>query len=124
MARVLTLLLLGSLITTLSGCIGAPASSPSTWPIDVNGTWTGGNVTGTRTVTLTLHQTGTNVTGTITGGGALDGPTQATIEGHTIQFVTRAGVAPRLSIQGDFMRGNVDGVPFQLVRLGPPQTPR
>lgn len=118
MAKTLTLVLLGALIATLSGCVGAPSHDFSATPADVTGTWMGSTASGTRTMTLQLYQTGTNVTGTIKGGG-LDGPTQAIIAGdNTIQFDQQGRVALRLRVLGDFMRGELDGVPLQLVRLG------
>ena len=115
--KTLTLLLLGSLIATISGCASAGSSSAGAESTDVTGTWKGGNTIGSRMMTMQLQQNGTNVTGTIKGGG-LDGPTQATIGGNTIQFARRGEVAPRLIVNGDRMYGELDGVPVDLVRVG------
>ena len=117
-----TLLIIGSLITTLAGCFGASYSSAS-GPANVNGTWMGGTATGTKDVTLHLQQSGTNVTGTGVGAGAFDGPIQGTVNGNTLQLThQRSGVAaPRpLIVRGDLMHGELDGVPLDLVRLGGP----
>jgi hypothetical protein len=117
MMKTSTLVLLGSLITTLSGC--AASTSPSASRPDVTGRWMGGTANDTRNVTLQLQQTGTNVTGTLAGAGVLDGPIRGTVEGNTIQLAPRSGVAatPRLIVRGDLMYGELDGVPLELVRL-------
>jgi hypothetical protein len=116
MMKTSTLLILGLLITTLSGCASA---SPSTAGADVNGTWTGSTATGTKRVMLHLQQTGTNVTGTLAGAGAtLDGPIQGTVEGNTVHLAPRTGstLTPRLVVRGDLMSGELGGVPVNLVR--------
>ena len=124
MVTTLRLLLLGSLITTtLSGCAGSksPSASASAGPADFSGTWMGGTATGTTDMTLRLQQTGTNVTGTLAGVGAPDGPINGTVGGDTIQLsAQRAAFAPRLVIRGDLMNGDLDGVPLNLVRFGGP----
>jgi len=122
MKKTPTLLIIGSLITTLAGCSGASYSSDSSGPADVNGTWMGGTATGTKDVTLHLQQSGTNVTGTGTGAAAFDGPIQGSVNGNTLQLThQRSGVAARpLIVRGDLMYGELDGIPLDLVRLGGP----
>jgi hypothetical protein len=124
MVTTLRLLLLGSLITTtLSGCAGSksPSASASAGPADFSGTWMGGTATGTKEMTLRLQQTGTNVTGTLAGVGAPDGPINGTVGGDTIQLSAQRGAfAPRLVIRGDLMNGVLDGVPLNLVRFNGP----
>jgi len=126
MVKRLTLLLLGSLILTLPGCAGSKSPSASAAPADVSGTWMGGTVTGTRAITMQLRQTGSNVTGTLAGAGAADGPITGVIGGDTMQLsAERTAFAPRVVVRGDLMRGELDGVPMDLVRLGsPPQSSR
>jgi len=123
MVKTSTLFVIGSLITTLAGCASASSPSASSGPANVNGTWMGGTATGTRDVTLRLQQSGANVTGTIAGAGALDGPIQGTVDGTTLQLThQRSGVAaPRpLTVRGDLMNGELDGVPLELVRFVTP----
>jgi len=125
MVKTLRLLLLGSLITTLSGCAGSTSPSASAGPADVSGTWMGGTVTGTRHGTLQLQQTGTNVTGTLAGAGVSDGPINGTVGGDTIQLSAQRGAfAPRLVVRSDLMSGEFDGVPLKFVRFGPTQSSR
>jgi len=126
MVKTFTLLVLGSLITALSGCAAASSPSASPGPADFSGTWIGGNATGTKDVRMQLQQSGTNVTGTLAGAGAaLDGPIQGTVEGNALRLVQRSGGAlPRtLSIRGDLMDGMLDGIPLKLVRFGGPPSP-
>ena len=124
MVNTLRLLLLGSLITaTLSGCASSssPSASVSAGPADFSGTWMGGTATGTKDMRLHLQQTGTNVTGTLTGAGAPDGPVNGTVGGNTLQLsAQRAAFAPRLVILGDLISGDLNGIPLKLVRFGGP----
>src|SRR4029450_8127984 len=64
--------LLGLLIVVMAGCASTESSTRP--PANVNGTWTGGTTTGAATYTLMLKQSGTRVTGTLTGAGTDDGP--------------------------------------------------
>src|SRR5262245_60617845 len=105
----------------------APSAKPSAsaLPADVTGTWMGGTATGTTNMRLQLKQTGTNVTGTLAGVGAVDGPINGVTGGDTIQLSAERGAfAPRLVVRGDLMNGELDGVPLNLVRLGSTQSPR
>src|SRR5262245_13871176 len=123
MVKTFTLLVIGSLITAFTGCAGAASPSASPGPADFSGTWMGGNATGTRDVRMQLPQSGTNVTGTLTGAGAaMDGPIQGTVEGNVLRLAQRSGSPlPRtLTIQGDLMDGMLDGIPLKLVRFGGP----
>jgi len=124
MLKTLRLLVLGSLITsTLAGCAGAKSSSAE--PTNVTGTWIGGTATGTREMTLRLQQTGTNVTGTLVGAGAADGPITGVVAGNTIDLsAPKPALAPRLVVRGDLMDGFLDGVPLKLVRFGGAQGAR
>lgn len=109
MLKTVMLLVLGALIAT-SGCASSKSPSASVAaPADVNGTWTGSTMTGARTVTLELKQTGANVTGTLSGAGAADGPISGTIDGNTIKLARRsgAGSTPWLNVQGDVITGDL-----------------
>jgi len=120
MGKTLKLVLLGSLITTFAGCASSASPGASASPVDVTGTWMGGTATGTTDMTLHLRQTGPNVTGTIAGAGTPDGPVNGVVGGNTVQLsAERAAFAPRLVVRGDLMSGELEGVPLNLVRLGP-----
>src|SRR5262249_27710979 len=104
-------------------CVGAASSSAG--PTNVTGTWIGGTATGSREVTLRLQQTGTNVTGTLAGAGAADGPITGVVGGNTIDLSAgQPTLAPRLVGRGVLMDGFLDGVPLKLVRFGPAQSSR
>jgi hypothetical protein len=115
-----TLLLLGLLMATLAGCAGSKSPSASvTAPADVNGTWTGSTTTGARTMTMQLKQTGTSVTGTLTGAGTLDGPIEGTVDGNTIRLRERSGfgATPLLNVRGDQISGNLGDTTLNLRRI-------
>lgn len=120
MFRTLTLLLVGSLVTTLAGCASSkdPSASVAMRPANLDGTWSGSTVTGGRGLTLNLRQSGTNVTGTLAGGGPLNGPIKGTMEGNTIKLTERSGLgkAPWLRASGDVMTGELGGVVVNLQR--------
>src|SRR5262249_25717150 len=113
MVKRATLLLLGLSMVTFIGCASSSSKSPSArvaTPADVNGTWTGGTTTGAgRTVTMILKQTGTNVEGTLSGAGTLDGPITGMVDGNTIRLAQRSGFkeTPLLNVEGDQISGIV-----------------
>jgi hypothetical protein len=116
-----TLPLLGLLIATLAGCASSSSKSPSAsaaTPADVNGTWTGGTATGAATITMILKQTGTNVVGTLTGAGTLDGPIEGTVDGNTIRLRERTGYGstPLLNVRGNQITGTVGSTTLNLRR--------
>ena len=121
MLNTMRLLALGSLVTTaLAGCAGVSSSAT---PPNFTGTWIGGSVGSIRDMTLHLQQNGTNVTGTLAGVGAPDGPVHGVVGGDTVQLsAERAAFAPRLVVRGDVMNGELNGLPLNLVRFGATQT--
>mgnify|MGYP003694671819 CR=1 FL=1 len=72
-------------------------------PPNVNGTWTGGMSGGAATYTLVLKQSGTRVTGTLTGAGTADGPIEGIVDGNTIKLRDQGGPSetPALMVKGD-----------------------
>ena len=108
--KTVTLLLLGALIAGLTGCASSsPSASATTAPADVNGMWTGNTQTSARTVSLQLQQTGTKVTGTLSGAGVADGPVAGVVQGNTIKLAQKEGfgTTPWLDVNGDQMRGDL-----------------
>ena len=117
-----TLPLLGLLIATLAGCASSksPSASVAT-PANVNGTWTGGTASGARTITMILKQTGTTVTGNLTGAGTADGPIEGTVDGNTIRLRESSGYGstPMLNVKGDQITGTLGGTTLNLRRTTP-----
>ena len=113
--------ILGVLIVLLTGCMSpAMRSEVASLPtVDVNGTWTGNLATGATTITLVLKQTGTQVTGNLTGAGTLDGPVDGIVEGNTIRLREASGYAqtPSLTVKGDQITGFVRGTTLNLRRI-------
>jgi hypothetical protein len=75
MLKKATVPILGLLIVVLAGCASTQSSGMP--PANVNGTWTGSMAGGASTYTLVLNQSGTRVTGNLTGAGTADGPSRA-----------------------------------------------
>jgi hypothetical protein len=109
--------LLGLLIVVMAGCASTESSKMP--PADVNGTWTGGAATGAATYTLVLKQTGTQVTGTLTGAGSLDGPIEGIVDGNTIRLREQGGPGqtPSLMVKGDVITGFIRGTTLTLRRV-------
>ena len=86
--------LLGLLLATLAGCASTQSTGGGT-PAYVGGTWMGGTTTGASTMVVVLRQAGTNVTGTLSGGGAsLDGPIEGTVDSNSIKLKQSSGFRP------------------------------
>jgi hypothetical protein len=112
--------LLGLLIVVLAGCASSESAMIATLPtVDVNGTWTGGSVRGAATYTLVLQQTGSNVTGTLSGAGSADGPIEGFVERNTITLreATGYGATPALTVRGDEITGFIRGTTLTLRRV-------
>ena len=110
--------LLGLLIVVFAGCASSEkmAAMP---PADVNGTWTGSLARGAATYTVVLKQTGTNVTGTLSGAGTADGPIEGVVEGNSIRVREESGYGstPTLFVKGDQITGIVRGTTLTLQRV-------
>jgi hypothetical protein len=110
--------ILGLLIVfALAGCASTQSSSMP--PANVNGTWTGSMSGGARTYTLVLNQSGTRVTGTLTGAGTADGPIEGIVDGNTIKLRDQGGPSetPALMVKGDQITGWIRGSTLTLNRM-------
>jgi hypothetical protein len=88
------------------GCATAATKPPS---VDVTGTWAGewvGTV-GSGPVTMTLQQTGGNVTGDLVAGGGspFSGPVSGTVSGDTLSLFYRGGSGD-FTVKGNEMSGS------------------
>ena len=113
--------LLALLMVVLAGCASSETTTSSQTPANVDGTWTGGVVGQARTVTMTLKQSGTQVTGNLSGAGTLDGPIVGTVDGNTIRIREGSGAmgaTPMLTVKGDTITGIMGGSTLNLRRVG------
>ena len=99
------------MMVVLAGCASSDTTASSKTPANVDGTWSGGVVGQARTVTMVLKQSGTQVTGTLSGAGTLDGPILGTVDGDTIRLRESGamGATPMLTVKGDTITGIVGG---------------
>jgi hypothetical protein len=94
------------------GCATAQPQQPT---VDMNGTWAGGYTGGSTsqprrgTVTMTLRQTGSEVTGeTVSDTPALNGPIRGTVSGNTFSWAS-PGEGGRAAVEGNSMNGTTHG---------------
>ena len=93
---------------TFVGCATGPAKPPS---VDVTGKWegewVGGGALGSGPVTMTLQQTGANVTGDVVigGGSPNSGPLSGTVSGDDLSISYRGGNA-HFTVKGNEMNGS------------------
>jgi hypothetical protein len=88
-------------------------------PYTVDGTWMGSTTGGAKFVVV-LQQTGNNVTGTLSGAGAVDGPIEGTTDGKTIMLRERSGYrsTPELKLTCEQISGPLyDGNSVTLRRV-------
>jgi hypothetical protein len=78
-----------------------------------------GMTSGAATYTLMLKQSGTRVTGTLTGAGTSDGPIEGIVDGNTIKLRDQGGPSetPALMVKGDVITGFVRGSTLTLRRV-------
>jgi hypothetical protein len=105
------------IVVVLAGCASTQSSSMP--PANVNGTWTGSMAGGARTYTLVLNQSGTRVTGTLTGAGTADGAIEGIVDGNTIKLREQGGPSetPALMVKGDQITGWIRGTTLTLNRV-------
>jgi len=89
---------------------------------NVAGTWTGSAGTGgvSAPITLTLSQTGTNVSGNITVGGRMDlsGPVKGTVQGEIVKLSLPTVTLGQMIAKDGTMSGEVSGgLPATLRRV-------
>jgi hypothetical protein len=83
--------LLGVGVFAAVGCGGSPASPSGQSAVAVNGSWTGTAILpNAYSTTMTLQQSGSDVSGTMRIAGALNGPITGTVPSGTRTFLWRA----------------------------------
>ena len=104
-------------LVTAGGCGGiGPAQVAPT--VDITGKWVGTWVAtnpalGSGTLTMTVKQAGSQFDGTLLITGTLtnpSGPTSGIVSGNEMTFTRPTNVTGTLTVQGDTMKGNLQGV--------------
>jgi len=114
--RVRTLLLAG-LLVAFGGTIGVGAASAQT-PGNVSGKWQGTWVyqnsgLGSGQIVMTLAQSGTKATGNLLVTGTpveRSGSVTVLVQGNDVYFVYPTGFTGYLTVSGDEMKGQLDGM--------------
>lgn len=108
------------LLSTLAGC--ASTESTGATPAYVNGTWRGSTTAGASIMEVVLKQTGSNVTGTLSGAGPnVDGPIEGTVDSNSIKLKQRSGFreTPLLRASCEQISGMLSGTAVDLRRATP-----
>ncbi|HTQ43027.1 MAG TPA: hypothetical protein VMI75_09760, partial [Polyangiaceae bacterium] len=114
--RFTTLLLVGLVMLGGASCASAPSAQPGA---DVSGTWQGTwaysqqSTLGSGQITMTLSQTGSKATGSMVVTGApvdRSGPVTILVSGNDVHFVYPTGFTGYLTVSGDDMKGQIDGM--------------
>jgi hypothetical protein len=109
--------LIGLFALVISGC--ASTEAPSTAPtVDVTGSWAGqwaytNASLGGGQLELTLKQIGGKVSGNATISGTpvdRNGPVEGLVDGNQLRIVYPSSVTGRLTVQGDTITGQLDGL--------------
>jgi len=115
--------LIVALLLACAGCAGGGPATASTPPtVDVTGYWVGtwvGSI-GSGAIYMTLKQTGPQYTGElrVTGSGTdPSGFTQGTVSGNELRIVQPSSLSGSLTVQGDRMSGDVQGMISAKVTL-------
>jgi hypothetical protein len=116
--KTLSGILMALVMLVAAGCAGGigPAAQPPT--VDITGKWTGTWVAtnpalGSGVVEMTVKQTGAQYSGNLLVTGAPTnptGPTQGTVSGNEVRMIQPGNFTGGLTVQGDTMKGNVNGV--------------
>jgi len=105
---------LAMLVTAV--CAGGPATVAPT--VDITGKWVGSWVAtnpalGSGRIEMTVKQTGSQYSGNLlVTGSPTDptGPTQGIVSGNEVRVIRPTNLTGSLTVQGDTMKGNVNGV--------------
>ena len=102
----------------VGGCAGGVGSPTVTPTVDITGKWVGSWATtnpalGSGTIEMTVTQTGPQYAGTLLVTGAPtdpSGPTAGVVSGNEVRVQRPGNVTGSLTVQGDTMKGNIQGV--------------
>lgn len=117
--KVLSGILIALVTVAAAGCAGKMESAAPMAPtVDVTGKWTGtwASITpglGQGFIEMTLKQTGSQYSGDLKATGTAtdpSGPTEGIVSGNEVRILRPTGLTGRLTVQGDNMRGTVQGL--------------
>lgn len=116
--KVLSGILIGLVMLGVGGCasgVGSPTVTPT---VDITGKWVGSwaatnPALGSGTIEMAVTQTGSQYAGTLLVTGAPtdpSGPTAGIVSGNEVRVQRPGNVTGSLTVQGDTMKGNIQGV--------------
>jgi hypothetical protein len=101
-----------------AGCAGGIGPATVAPTVDITGKWAGSWVAtnpalGSGTIQMTLTQTGSKYSGTLLATGTPTdptGPTEGIVSGNEVRVMRPTNLTGSLTVQGDTMKGNLQGV--------------
>ena len=123
--RKLSMTMVSLVVFAAVGCAGGVGPATVAPTVDVTGKWTGTWVAtnpalGSGAIQMTLTQTGSQYTGNLLVTGTPtnpSGPTQGVVSGNQVRVMQPSNMTGSLTVQGDSMTGNVQGVIAANVNL-------
>lgn len=108
-------LLIGIALMSISACASTPSAPPT---VDVTGAWAGqwgydNPALGGGNISMTLKQTGADVSGNMNVSGTpipRTGAVTALVSGNQVRILYPTSITGSLTVQGDTMSGEIDGM--------------
>ena len=116
--KALSGILIGLVTLAVGGCAGSAGPSTAAPTVDITGKWAGTWAATTASlgggsIEMTVTQTGSQYAGTLLVTGAPtdpSGPTAGIVSGNEVRVQRPSNVTGSLTVQGDTMKGNLQGV--------------
>jgi hypothetical protein len=117
--KTLSGIMIGLVMLVAAGCAGGGVGPATVAPtVDITGKWVGSwaatnPALGSGTIEMTLKQTGSEYTGNLLVTGSPTDPsgaTQGIVSGNQVRVMRPTNLTGSLTVQGDTMKGNVQGV--------------
>src|SRR5262245_33104557 len=113
------MLFLGLVVLSMAACASTMESTPSAPPtVDITGSWAGqwgytNASLGGGQISMTVTQTGPKVSGNMQVTGTpvdRNGPISGLVSGNELRVLYPTSITGRLTVQGDTMSGQIDGM--------------
>jgi hypothetical protein len=116
--KTLSGIMIALVMLVAAGCAGGVGPTTTAPTVDITGKWVGSWVAtnpalGSGTIEMTLKQTGSQYSGNLLVTGTPTDPsgfTQGIVSGNQVRVMQPANLTGSLTVQGDTMKGNVNGV--------------
>ena len=123
--RTSAVVMIGLVMLAVAGCASSASQATAPPTVDVTGKWSGtwaatNASLGSGSIQMTLKQSGSQYTGNLLITGTLTDPsgyTQGVVSGNELRILQPTSVTGRLTVQGDTMSGELQGMVAARVTL-------